>query len=493
MLLAATPFAVAAESPKFAELIVDAGFKVDHPALIANLAENGSRHLVLAGQDQEFRQRISIYRVDDDDKPEAVLVTDLTPATNLIAYDVAQIGDRDVLLFLEPGRILRYDLGKAEFVEFLQVSSFYRQDRTGEMAPLNFFRDINLDERDDLILPDITGYRIRLQQPDGGLGEETILQESVVMHLVGDNVGFSGRTLFSGNMDIDDLVDLGYWRGDVLGIYKQTPGLRYENQPLIQSSGLDVLSEAEKRALENGRGAVDQKGLAEKDIQSVKDINGDGIPDIITESTFSEGVFDRRNEFSLHLGHQNGERVAFARDEDALIAFEGLHIGLISMDIDGDDKLDLVVRKAKLSFGRVIRALFSGTVPVEVHFFKMADDDSYPDDANFIVKTKVRISRTSGQVDIPAIVIDDYNGDGFQDLILQTAPDRLAFYNGEPTNNLFAKKPLAYEVDLPRNGELVNAANINDDGRADLILRYNESDGEGMVNTVRLLLSRPMN
>ena len=185
LLLAATPFALAVEPPNFAEIVIDAGFKVDHPALIADLEGNGSRHLVLAGQGKDFTQRISIYRVDDDDNPEAVLVAQLSLASNLIAYDVAKIGDREALMFIEPGRILRYDLGKAEFVEFLQVSSLYRQNRTGAIAPLNFFRDINRDERDDLILPDITGYRVRLQQPDGELGEETTLQDSVMMHVSG--------------------------------------------------------------------------------------------------------------------------------------------------------------------------------------------------------------------------------------------------------------------------------------------------------------------
>jgi hypothetical protein len=482
-----------AEHPRFAEILVDAGFKLDHPALVARLEGNDSYHLVLAGQDRDFTQRISIYRIEQGDGAEATLVAQLSPEPDLIAYDVARIGDRDALMFIAPGRILRYDLVRAEFGEYLQVSSFYRQNRTGAIAPLDFFRDLNQDGRDDLIIPDIDGYRVRLQDAKGQLTAESVLQDSVVMNLSGGNVRFDGRNLFSGDMNFDDLVDLGFWRGDTLGVYRKLPDLRYQEEPLTRPSGLGVLSEAENRALEDGMGAVDQKGLTERDIESIKELNGDGIPDIIAEATHSEGMFDRRNEFSLHLGRQNGDQVEYAPEGDAMIAFEGIQFDLISTDIDGDGKQDLVVRKAKLSFGRIIRALFSGSVPIEIHFHKMSEKDTYEEDANFVAKTKVRFSRSSGQVDIPAIAVDDFDGDGLQDLVVQSAPDHLGFYDGEPTDQLFAKKPASYEIDLPRNGELVSAQDINDDGRADLLLRYNESDADGMVNKVRVLLSVPAN
>ena len=84
-----------AEHPRFAEILVDAGFKLDHPALVARLEGNDSYHLVLAGQDRDFTQRISIYRIEQGDGAEATLVAQLSPEPDLIAYDVARIGDRD--------------------------------------------------------------------------------------------------------------------------------------------------------------------------------------------------------------------------------------------------------------------------------------------------------------------------------------------------------------------------------------------------------------
>ena len=383
-----------ADAPEFSEIVINAGFKVQHPILVGDLDKGSSRHLVLAGQDDNHEQRIAVYRIDVADSRGAVLVASIFAEPQLIAYDIGRFADHDELMFIVPGRILRYDLNANEFSDYMQVSSFYRQTRTGGILPLDFFRDINDDELDDLILPDISGYRIRLQREDGTLGRETLLEDSVIMRLSGGTVRFDGRSLFSGDMDFDGLVDLGFWRGDALGIYYQQADLLYREQPQVRSSGLDVLTEDEKRALQAGLGAVDQKGLTEKDIQSVNDLNGDKIPDIMIEATFSEGMFDRRNEFSLHLGRQDGSNVVYDRSEDALLASEGLQFGLISTDIDGDGKLDLIVRKAKLSFGRLIRALFSGTVPLEIQFYRMNEYDSYPEEANFVARTKVRFSRS---------------------------------------------------------------------------------------------------
>lgn len=481
----------AAGSPLFRELVVDAGFKVDHAPVFASLEGDRNIHMIVAGQDLGFTQHILIFRIDTSGEPQAVQIASLFPQDALIAYDVARLGDSDSLVFIEPGRVLRYDPGDATLTEILGISSFYRQERHGPIAPLDFFRDLNQDGRDDLVVPDLQGYRIRLQQSDGSLGDETLLEDSVVMGLNGGNVRFDGRGLFSGDMNFDHLVDLGYWSGDDIGVYFQAPGLRYREVAETRPSGLGVLTEEEQRMLDEGIGALDQEGFTERDIESIKELNGDGIPDIIAEATYADGVFDRRNEFSLHLGRRNGDSVEYLSEEDALIAFKGLQFDLIDTDIDGDGKQDLVVRKARLSFGRVIRALISGSVPVEIHFHRMADDDTYPDDANFVAKTKVRFSRSSGQVDIPAIAVDDFDGDGLQDLIIQTARDRLAYYGGRPTDRLFADEPVEVELDLPRNGELVYARDVDDDGRADLVLRYNEADAEGMMNTVRLMLSSP--
>jgi len=487
VILAATT--AEATAPGFTEIVIDAGFRVEQPVLVASLDGDGSRHIVLAGRDDDHRQHMAVFRLDSAQDHSAELILSLSPGPNLIAYDVGQIGGRDALFFIEPGRVLRYDFATGKLGEFAKIRTIYGQERIGEIVPIDFFRDINEDERDDLIVPDTAGYRLRLQRPDNSLGAEIVLQESSSMTVSGGIVSFESRPLFNGDMNFDGLTDLAVWRGDSLRVYSQLPGERFEGKPQVLTLGLGLPTEAETRALRTNRSAIDVIGLIEKRIWSIRDLNNDQLPDILTETTLSKGVFDKQNDFRLHLGRRDGDRVVYREAEDALLASEGLQYGLITTDIDGDGKKDLLVRKVRLTFARVIRALLSGNVSLQLHFFRMTDAGSYAENANYVTRTNVSFSMSSGQVDIPAIKVADFDADGLQDLMMQTKPDRLSFFHGIPTAGLFADDAVEMSIELPRNGDLVATEDINDDGRADLIIRYNAADADGWTNTVRLLLA----
>jgi len=478
-----------AAGTRFSESVIDAGFQVEQPVLVANLAGNGERHVVLAGRTDNHEQRLAVYAVDRAGESDAAPLLSLNPGPNLIAYDVGRLGDRDALFFIEPGRILRYDIRSGNFIEVVQIRTIYGQNRSGDIVPIDFIRDVNLDERDDLIVPDTAGYRVRLQRADGSLSEEVVLEDSSSMTVMDGVVSFESRPLHNGDMNLDGLTDLVVWRGNSLRVYRQLPGDRFQGKPDVLELGLDLLTEAELRAMQGGPGSVDQSGLTEKRIFSIEDRNGDQVPDLLIESILSQGVFDKRNDFRLHLGRPDGSQVLYLDTEDGLLTSEGLQYGLVTTDIDGDGKKDLMVRKVRITFGRVIRALLSGNVPLRLHFFRMSDDGRYGDEANYITKTNVRFSVTTGHMDIPAIKVADFDGDGLQDLMMQTRPDRLSFFDGVRDTSLFADDAIDMEVDLPRNGDLVATEDIDDDGRADLVIRYNSADDTGAAQTVRLLIS----
>ena len=473
----------------FSESVIGAGFRVEQPALVGSLKADGERHLVLAGRMDNHEQRLAVHAVSNLSESGAAPALSLRPGPNLIAYDVGRLGDHDALFFIEPGRILRYDINSGDFIEIVKIRSIYGQYRSGDIVPIDFIRDVNLDERDDLIVPDTAGYRVRLQRADGSLGEEVVLEDSSSMTVTDGVVSFESRPLHNGDMNLDGLSDLVVWRGNSLRVYPQLPGDRFQGKPEVLELGLDLLTEAELRALQGGPGSVDQSSLTEKRIFSIEDRNGDQIPDLLIESTLSEGVFDKRNDFRLHLGRRDNGRVVYRDTEDALLSSEGLQYGLVTTDIDGDGRKDLLVRKVRITFGRVVRALLSGNVPLRLHFFRMTKDGRYADEANYMTKTNVQFSVTTGHMDIPAVKVADFDGDGLQDLMMQTRPDRLSFFNGVRGGSLFADDATDLDVDLPRNGDLVTTEDIDGDGRADLLIRYNAADGAGAAPTVRMLIS----
>lgn len=477
-----------ASAREFTEVVINAGFQITHPIQTAKLAGAKQSHILLAGRTADLDQLLAIYRIDSSNLEVPILVASISPDSRKIAFDIARFSDKDALVFIEPGRVVAYDIETGEYQQIAEISSLYGQERVGGIVPIDFFRDLNGDDLDDLIVTDVSGYRVRLQMPDGHLGPESILTKSVTMSLSDRSVHFANRTLVSGDMNFDGQSDLTVWSGPTLQVYVQQPDGKFAATADERHTGLDVLTDLEMQALENDRGAVDQEGLTESRIYSIEDLNGDAIPDILTESTFSEGLFDRRNEFRLHLGQDGQEFVTFQPEPDALLASEGILFDPISTDIDGDGRMDLLTRKARLSFGRIIRALISGGITLELQFYKMTESATYPDKANYSTKTKVRFSRSSGQVDIPAFEVADFDGDGLQDMLLQSGVDELGFYRGIRNDDLFAKMTAKINVKLPRNGELAESMDINGDDRIDLIMRYSVADSDQLSESVRMLI-----
>lgn len=473
----------------FDEFVIDAGFRVEQRALVADLVGEGNPQILIAGHDETHKQHLAIYSLQQIRESASEPLISFSPGPNLVAYDVGQLGGIDVLLFIEPGRVVRYSIANGTYVEVLKIRSIYGQQRSGNIVPIDFFRDINDDGLDDLVVPDTAGYRIRLQKPDGTLAEESLLQQSSRMTVTNSLVSFESRPLFSGDVNFDGLTDLGVWRGNTLRVYPQLPDYRFQSVPDTIPLGLGLLSEAELRSMNSTAGSVDQRGLSQSTIASIEDRNGDQLPDILIESTVSAGVFDKRNTLSLHLGQRQGTELAYRESDDGLLASEGLQYGMVTTDIDGDGMQDLLVRKVRLSFARVIRALLSGNVSLRLNFFRMTPEGGYAEEPNYVARINVQFSMASGQMDIPAVAVADFNGDGYKDLLKQTKPNRLSLSLGNAGPELFVDESIDIEVDLPRNGELVTSEDVDGDGRADLIMRYTAADGDQASRIVRLLIA----
>ena len=474
----------------FAELEIDVGFRVEQPVLTAQFADGSGHDLVFAGQNDEYEQWLAVYRLTEASEPRASQVFEMKAEPELLYFDVGRVGGQTGLYFLSPGKILRYDFANDMIIEVVQIQSIYRQNRDENLVHHDFFRDIDDDGRDDLIVPDLEGLRVRLQTADGELGDEMLLPDGVQMNLRGNSVRYSNRPTYTADMNFDGLVDLVVAHDRAFHVHVQDNSRRFRDDPLIVPITLEIPTEAELRALDDSSGAVDQSELTVKRISSIRDLNDDGLLDIITDATYSEGVFDKRNEFRIHLGRREGDSLVFDDAEDSLLPSDGLQFEVRKSDINGDGKQDLIIPSVRLSFTRVMAALFSGKVSLNLRFYKMAPDDQYPKDANYETKAKVRFSMTSGQVDIPAIEVADFNGDGLEDLLIQTNRSRATLYRGEASERLFVKKGIDADIPLPRNGELVKGKDVNGDGKTDLTIRYSDADGEEKLGTVRIMLAQ---
>ena len=158
------------------------------------------------------------------------------------------------------------------------------------------------------------------------------------------------------------------------------------------------------------------------------------------------------------------------------------------MDVNNDQKYEVLLSSFELSVSNIIGALLSGSIDQNILLFALNDNNNYEEDALISKEVELNFSLTSGKSGQPVALLSDVNGDGFQDLILSSDDDELSIFMGNNTSKLFNKKASKYKALLPENGELFEKYDINHDGKEDFIMHYNRLDDESMANKITILM-----
>lgn len=90
----------------------------------------------------------------------------------------------------------------------------------------------------------------------------------------------------------------------------------------------------------------------------------------------------------------------------------------------------------------------------------------------------------------PIYEIADFNGDGLLDVLASADEEMLLIYYGDKKRTINSTPGARYKIILPQDGTLVKAEDLNNDGRADIILNYEPGKLQmaGMSNGLFVLL-----
>jgi hypothetical protein len=140
-------------------------------------------------------------------------------------------------------------------------------------------------------------------------------------------------------------------------------------------------------------------------------------------------------------------------------------------DFDSDGQTDMVISTVELGIGKILKALITGSIDIDLHFYKM-EDGHYPAKPNLRREITATFSLSSGDMFFPSVLIADVDGDDVSDLLVQEGANLLKIYLGGKDGKLFAKRSVDIEVSMPNEPDLVELADLNSDGKKDIVMRH---------------------
>jgi hypothetical protein len=405
-----------------------------------------------------------------------------------IALDIGDVAgdERREICILTPSGVDYYPINGGEYVidsrtlfETEDLIGLFPSKRT--VPSIDFVRDWNGDGRDEVAVfkfaglsvfhPDSTGaYTIEnALEMELRTGVGRITSEGEQDHTPGLWMSYSFPAMKLLDFDGDGHADLCATRQGLLRVYTHKGDGFFESKPVVDRY-FDVLTQKEKI-----------EGIA--NVQTiVYDLNNDGYSDAIVTKQTAKGLSNFRGVINIFHGGPDG----FSDKPEQVIISEGTASALSFVrDVNGDERLDLILPSVKISISAIIRFLVTRSIPINFNIFLLQEDNRFSDRPDFTKEVKFKID-FSGDSDTQAMDLDgDYNGDKHKDFVFGTGETELSIYLGESghKDRLFSKKPVA-KVEAEAYGDL-ESPDLNNDGYSDMIIYYpNSKDKKGMVQVL---------
>ena len=124
--------------------------------------------LAVVNIDENDERRLRIYAFEGG---MWVPRLERTLGSEALFVDVANIGGRDRLVTYESGRLNWFDPETATQRALVAVTSNFNPPPRDGISHVDITRDVNHDERDDLVVPDVDGFWVFVQTSDGAFAD----------------------------------------------------------------------------------------------------------------------------------------------------------------------------------------------------------------------------------------------------------------------------------------------------------------------------------
>ena len=452
---------------------------------VVNIDENDDRRLRIYA----FGDGIWAPRLDATLRPEVLFV------------DVANIGGCERLVTYERGRLNWFDPESATERTLVAVTSNFNPPRRGEIPHVDVTRDVNDDDRDDLVVPDFDGFWVFIQMSDGAFADPVKLGPSTEMGRIYGADGYrynpwSQSRIHEIDYNRDGRSDLVFWNEDHFEVHQQDE--RGLFAPEAKTFTTEVAFDSDELS------SLTTGDMLGKVLHSLIDLNDDGLADLVVFSLEGRSLSSKHSAYEVHFGAPTPDgRTVFAPEIGAAFKSDGrIQLGMDGHDFDRDGQVDLMfttieVRFLTSSLWKRIKGFMGNDIWLDLEFYHM-EGGHYPDKPNatfrrqldghpsirepgwvpldIVLRGGTHGSRKTQKRHLRAfnttLLIGDVTGDGRSDLLIEWTHRQLRVFVGVPGPDLFARRPQKVAVAMPNDEEYTWLVDVNEDGKQDILMHH---------------------
>ena len=442
---------------------------LDSPVLLhGKLTGRETDDLILFTANDDGR-RMAVYALDGD-QLQLAYAADVD--ADVIFVDLATLDGADRLLMYRRNHVDWLDPATWSRRPLVSAPSLYNVP-PANVPTVELAQDVNADGRDDLALADFDGYWIWTQQPDGaggGLTEPAKLRVEPTLMMSGfRSATYRARSLYRFDYDGDGLSDLAFWDRDRCVVYRARAGGGFATT--AETFAMPVALTNDDLAVSFGIGGTNDEPTVT--LYDIKDYNGDGVADIVTNSIEFDSLFSQSTRYDFHFGARVDGRTTFEEQPDTAISVDGVGTPFEVDDFDADGQIEFAVAPFELGLGKILAALITGTVRFDVQFYDLRND-AYPEEPTVTRSAKLKFSLRDGSATSGTTpVLGRVTGDGIADLLIVDFDDevRVDVYPGTGAASMFAEQPITVRLGIASaNIVATERADLNDDGKDDFVL-----------------------
>ncbi len=476
---------------EFNEVIVNSPYKLTQEIIAADLLVSPGKELLTFSVDEEGNRWLMIYQLNDKTKQYAIAQKSLIPK-QFYRFDLSEPkdGQGQKIYFLSTDRLVTYQDKK--FKSLAKIESLYVQEQVDFLSKGDFIQDLNNDNFDDVIIADFNKTHILIGQGMNSFARQTLPIKPEV-RVFSSGASYIQTKLYFSDVNFDEKTDILLVGDGEMIIYPQYDNSQFSSKAIHVAIN-EAISGTEwwNKRDESGE-QLDQSDLEYRKLEELRDVNADGITDMVVRYTKASGVLDRVNDYEIFLGQNRNGALAYEKNANSVIHAEGTLTGLEFIDIDNDDKLEVLLAGFDIGLSQIIGALVSGGIDQDVYVFKMSDQDKFLEKPAIKKDVELTFSLTLGQTGSAVVKLADLNGDGLKELVLSDDDDELKIYLGKTTGKRkkpFSKRSVSYSTQLPKDGNLVMVEDLNGDGKDDFLMKFSRLDGEDKGKEFKVLFSK---